>query len=177
MNSTLLVALLAVLVVEIVLSGTFAKPYFTIGLPLFMCEVNSGGRSAPLPSPEQIAAALPKTIFHRFVFSQLEPSRFAFRERAWGSFFRFSYTPVMHGSLLFDRNAGRVRMVALANWFPLAFVALFAATIPSDEAFPFTVFLGALLLFIYAIQVKRYREVANIAAQCWGNEKSPANAG
>ena len=177
MSPTLLLAVLAIAIVETALSGLFAKPYFTIGLPLFKCEVDCGVRSTAPPSPEKIATALPKTIFHSLVFSQLEPSRFAFRERVWGTFFRLSYTPVMHGSLLFDHTAGRVRVVGLANWFPLAFVALFAVTIPSGAALPFGAFLAGLLLFIYAIQFKRYREVANVAARSWENGSSSANAG
>lgn len=181
MDSALLFAVLAVLIVEVVLSGTFAKPYFTIGLPLFKCEIGCGVQSTPPPSPEQITEALPKTAFHAFVFSQLEPSCFAFRERVWDmSLFRLTYPPVMHGTIVFDRTAGQVRVVALANWFPFAFVALFATNIPASEALPFGLFLAGLLLFllfIYAIQVMRFREVATAAAQCWAIEKSRASAG
>ena len=71
-----------------------------------------------------------------------------------GGFFRLSYTPVMHGLLVFDRSTCRVVVLGLANWSTLAFaVAWVVATMAMDAA-GLGFFVVALLGAIYAIQAR-----------------------
>jgi hypothetical protein len=160
-----LIAMLSVLaVVEFVLSTTFAHKYFTVGLRLLKVEAGCLRSSNQRPSPEQIAAAIPRSILIGFVFEEIEASCLAFREGGWS--LRIAYLPIIHGTLRFDRDARRVEVIGLANWLPLGWLVVTILLVPLYGPTLFLFFAGA-FLFIYVVQTLRFREVAQVAAVCW----------
>lgn len=171
MSSLNMTLLFVLFLVEALLTWRFNRFYFTVGLPLFKTEHRSDLTSKAIPSAEQLIACMPNSSFQSLVFSQIDSTRFAFRESAWARFPRISYTPIMHGLLSFDGDTGRIRVVGLANWLPSVFLALVVVGIPMQDSFPFVAFLIGTLLLIYAIQFKRFREVATLAAACWSENK------
>ena len=171
--------LVAVVVAELLLSGRFNRFYFTVGLPIFRREAScSPGVNSP-PTTAQLEAATTGGALPGMVFRGLGNSEYAFREAAFGGLLKLTYTPLMHGLLTFDREHRRVRVVGLVNWFPVAFlwafVLLTADFSPSEAGDPgyFVAFACGLVLFIYAIQFRRFSQVADRAAALWS--KAAAN--
>ncbi len=166
-DGNLFLAVLAVALIEMFLSGTFNRFYFTVGLTLFRHEVRTFSAAAPIPTAEELERRLNESVLPSLVFRLLGPAQYAFRERAWSGFFRVGYTPVMHGLLAFDRTNSRVRVLGLANWFVLAFTTFFVYVAYSLGTPWIPVFLVALLGAIYVIQARRFREVGVMAASQW----------
>jgi len=145
----------------------FTPFYFTKGIPIFRRQANSGSTINALPSADQLESATGSGIYTRIAFRQLDGSRFAFRERILSGFFKLTYTPIMHGLLEFDRDSGQVRVTGFANWFPVALVTVFAFNLPQSEIGIFAAFLLGLLVLIYALQARRFSQVATAAAARW----------
>lgn len=142
----------AVAIVEIVLSLRWNKFYFSSGVPVFRQELAAHSPKPELPSSQRMEDRLSKSAFPPLQFRQLDSDRLGFREEAAGTWLRFSHTPVMHGLLRFNRPGARVEVIGFLNWFVLVFV--FAVVI-------------AFLALIYVIQAKRFRQVATYALQEW----------
>jgi hypothetical protein len=159
---------LAVVLAEWILSGLFNKFYFTFGIPLFRRELPCTSGETDPPSPEELEDALPSTAYYPLAFHEFDESRYGFRERFWGGgFFKFHYTPLMHGLLTFDHDAKRVRVTGFANWFSIAFVFFFVVYLPKEDVKDFGVFFTAVLALLYGIQAYRFGKVAQAAADAW----------
>ena len=159
---------LAVVLVEWILSGLFNKFYFTFGIPLFRRELTcTSGETSP-PPPEELEEALPSTAYYPLAFHELDESRYGFRERFWGGgFFKFHYTPLMHGLLTFDRDTKRVRVTGFANWSAIALVIFLVVSLAKADVMHFGVFFAAVLALLYGIQAYRFGKVAQVAADAW----------
>ncbi len=80
MPPTLIMAVLAVVVIETVLNLTWAPVYFRYGLPLFRWEVRVAAAGAKLPDPEGVSGSLDHGLLPRLVFRSLGGSEYGFRE-------------------------------------------------------------------------------------------------
>ena len=156
--------LLGTIAAEILLSGTFFKPYFMVGLPIFWRETGCDGNMDP-PLEFQLEDAIPTSSFAPLVFRKLDDERYGFRESAgFGGLFKLNYTPLMHGLLTFDSERKRVRVIGLANWYPIVLVA-WGISVNHDPWDPVFVLGGiAVVAVLYFIQARRFREVGEIAA-------------
>jgi len=168
--------LVAVAVVEIVLSLRWNKAYFSTGIPIFRQELSAQSPKPELPSSQRMEDRLSKSAFPPLQFRQLDSDDMGFREKAAGAWLRLSYTPVMHGLLRFDRSGARLEVIGFLNWFVLVFVLAGIMAAFSFQAPVFLVFLVGVLALIYMIQAKRFRQVATYALQEW-NAVSREGAG
>jgi hypothetical protein len=114
----ILIALIAVSVIEGLLWLTWTRLYFTTGIPVFSRELNALSPGARVPTAKEISERLAHSKYAPLVFHDLGGNRIALREKAFTS-----YTPVMRGLLVFDPRQAKVRVTGLANWFPLRAVA------------------------------------------------------
>lgn len=157
----------AVAVVEIILSLRWNRFYFSSGIPIFRQELSAQSPKPELPSSQRMEERLSKSAFPPLQFRRLDSDSLGFREKAAGAWFRFSYTPVMHGLLRFNRPSARVEVVGFLNWFVLVFVLAVVMASFSFHEPVFLVFLASLLALIYIIQAKRFRQVTTYALQEW----------
>src|SRR4029079_2550212 len=116
---------MGVALIETILSLTWNRFYFTIGVPILRIDLQAFSPGAPVPTSAALEVRVAESRFPPMVFRQLASDSYGFRERAWGGFLRFSYTPVMHGLLQFDKLGARVRFTGLLNWFVVVFTAVF----------------------------------------------------
>jgi len=163
MIDRLLVLLIGILALEMLFQATFTRFYFQLGVPVFRRTIKCSLVGKLIPSSDQIEFSLPESKFQEFRFKSLDSSHFGFREQFFGGVFQMAYTPVMHGLLSFDRRRGIVSVTGYANWFTLAFIFFFAQGMAQDDAFLFALALAAIIGVIYAIQAKRFSDVAEVA--------------
>lgn len=156
-----------VAVLEIVLSLTWNRTYFTVGVPIFRRDLVMGQPGPAMPTPERLEKAMSKSVFPAFAFRALENNLLGFRERARSRSLRFHYTPVMHGNLLFEASHARLRVTGLTNWFTVAFLVFVIASSVMFERSLVLVFLVVLYGGIYFIQARRFRGVSRDAAKEW----------
>lgn len=111
-------------IVEMILSGTWCRLYFSYGVPVFSYEPDSRNPLAKTLDSEILEKSLPVGKYVPIKLRQFSSQLFGFREAAWSGFGKMPYTPVMHGKLVMQDN-GQVRVVGLANWFTVAFSIVF----------------------------------------------------
>lgn len=158
--------LLLVGIVETVFSLRWNWTYFSVGIRVFHRLLPVLDPKATTPSEERLDAALSRSAFPPLAFWALEVDRFAFREKIGGGL-RFGYPPVMRGNLRFQRRGARVEVIGLLNWFVLVVVGIagFSVTVLRDPIF--LLLTVGLLALIYAIQFRRFSQVARAAAAEW----------
>lgn len=157
----------AVAVLEIALSLRWSKVYFSSGIRVFHRELPLQNPGVVLPTAIRLEDRLFKSPFPPLLFRQLDTDSLGFREKAGFVGFRFGYTPVMHGLLRFDRPSARVAVTGFLNWFIVAFALAMALAAYSFHEFVFLYFLAGLVALIYAIQAKRFGQVAAGAREEW----------
>ena len=158
---TLLPALLLALIVEIVLSASWAGFYFRVGLPIFRRRIALAG--IPGEAEHWLAASHSGGVQPPLLFRRLTAGEIAFRERVLGVSL-ITYTPVMHGLIRYVPEERCAYVIGWANWFMLVFgaVTVWASREISDLRFP-GIF-AVIVLAIYAAQAVRYSSVARTLA-------------
>ena len=151
-----------------ILSGFWNTTYFRIGIPIFKYKLPRNSPSRLPKTNEAIARKLPSSIFPPIRVYKLATDEFAFREALWPMSYKITYTPIMRGSLKYFRD--EVQVTGLINWSAIIFFMIFASIpLTSGEGrldlWMVPLFLCIIEGSIYAIQVKRYMKVAEIAAQ------------
>ena len=150
-----LLALALATSLEVLLSATWNRYYFCVGIPIFFATRQT---SAPLQepvSPNLLQASFQRSIFPPILFQPLDLNTMAFRERFWCGLLRVHYTPVMHGLLEIVPNRG-IRVRGYLNWCVVFLVATFWVSFGE-------IFVVPLLAALYLVQAARYRSVANRA--------------
>jgi hypothetical protein len=160
-------------ILESVLSLRWNWTYFSVGIRIFHRVLPVLDPKATTPSEERLEAALFKSAFPPIAFWLLETDRFAFREKIGGGL-RLGYTPVMRGNLRFQRRGARVEVIGLVNWFTVAFLAAAGYSVFLFRSPIFLVLTLVVLLLLYAIQFRRFSQVAREAATEWSmSRRSP----
>jgi len=169
--SYFLLALGAVAVVELALSGTWNQFYFSTGLPLFRAEVSLPRTQGEPPGAERLQGALQSKWLATLLFRKVSPDTMAFREKAIGEYFRLSYTPIMHGLVRFNRSGASFSVTGYANWTGLALIVyVLSLSIAYGKTWwSFFALFGVVGGVCYAIQARRFRGVANAVEESWGN--------
>lgn len=155
--------ILGAIAVDFISGLTWWPAYFRYGIPLFV-------RRRPLPHALPVLPE-PGALDDRFeggwvvpiVFKRLSPSEIAVREAFWRGFFKFTYTPLVHGLLEVDPNARELRIVGHANAFPLVFLAAFAVPLSIRMNDPGAILIVVcLLVALFSIQFVRYGNVVHV---------------
>lgn len=164
METWLIPAVLAVLLLEMVLSGTWISFYFRKGLPLFQRRLQLAHSFTRIPEPDQLEQSLKGQYMPSLLFHKLDSYTYAFREKTF-EFNLVGYTPVMHGLLSFHPEKAEIVVTGFANWF--IFAMCLAVVIYSREWLDplFIVFPAAIVGVIYVFQSRRYATVADIAVE------------
>lgn len=150
------VIVIAITIVEIVLSARWSRFYFTVGLPIFVRRIDRvvGIDDLPLEALQQSAATVAGTPL---VFRRLGPDVIAFREKGFGG--HIHYVPIMHGVIRRRAEEASVVVLGLVNWFIVALILVLALLLGSGfiDVAPF---LLAAVAIVYLIQSVRYARVA-----------------
>lgn len=167
--------LLLLILVDVVLSSTWNRMYFTSGLPLFIRRIPVDLRHINIPPLSRFDAQFQSALF----FKEIEPNTYGFRE----NFFKFRlnmYTPIMHGMLFFDIVHNQVVVKGFVNWFILWFSLIWfgGLTVGGIMNFPestltalaFTALSALLLGIIYKNQYDWFAKIAIFAAQEWARK-------
>ena len=156
--------------VEIYLSSTWWPGYFMNGIPIYRRRLMVAPEVVEIPTSGEIEAALPDSGWSTPMHVRLiGDNRFAFRETM--CHFDLSYPPVMHGSFSYDRRTGEIKVRGFANSYAALFTCFFILAPlalplePVDYIFP--LFVLGLFIWIYRVQVKRYRQVESAVQQVW----------
>jgi len=153
---------LGALAVDVLAGLTWWPDYFRIGIPLFIRRQPFSQAIPVLPGSQALADRFTSAWVVPILFKRLSSTEIAVRESFWGGFFRFTYTPLVHGLLEADPVAREIRIVGRVNAFPLAFLICFAVpfSIRTSADDPFLVpFLIGLFAFLFLIQFVRYGNV------------------
>ena len=147
---------LAITIVEIVLSAKWNRFYFTVGLPIFIRRVDrvTSLQDQSLHELLQVATTVAATPL---LFRRLGPDVIAFREKAFGG--SIHYTPIMHGVILRRPEEATAVVLGLVNWYIVALIAMFAILLGSDIIDVLPYLLGAVSI-IYLVQSVRYGRIA-----------------
>ena len=157
----LMIALFAVAITEIVVTGTWQGFYFRLGIPLFRKKLDLP--EAPELSTDLLCQRFCKGVTTPLVFRRISPNEIAFRESIVSC--RLNYTPVMHGLIRYDEVVKVLYVVGWANWYAPMFLVFFAGIAfsmsPGELGFGIMMILGALcvLAVLYAIQYSRFDDV------------------
>ena len=158
-------ALLAIVLVEAILSGRWYEPYFRAGFVIYRNSMQlADSLNEPL-SAERLTDHFRGGFGPSLQFHELAHDEIAFREALF-ELKLFSYSPVMHGLIRHRPESHLLVVEGRANWFTVAFtVTVLCFVAQRLDAWPAVPFLAAILGAIYAIQVKRYGSVARCAAE------------
>jgi len=159
---------IVVLFVELILSGSWNRFYFTFGLPLFVRRAQCDNQLLD----DALIAALNKefagSVGPDIVFNRLGPALCAFREKLF-QFTLFTYTPIMHGIIVYDPRTSQASVIGHANWFFVAFVAVFISM--SASAGEMLVVIFGVVGVIYFVQARRFRSVSEFLTH-FGRDES-----
>jgi hypothetical protein len=160
----------AVSIVETIVSSTWLSAYFRFGLVLFRAETSVTERFGPVPDGQVLEARLRGDVFRAILFRPVGTNQYGFRETTKLGSFGF-YTPVMHGLLAFHPGTGRVVVVGFANWGALGFLALLLCV--TGLIALVAVGAGGLVLgSVYVIQRRRFKAVLDAAVASWSVSRS-----
>jgi hypothetical protein len=147
---------LAIAVVEIVLSAKWNRFYFTVGLPIFWRRVDRviGLQDQSLHELLQVATTVAATPL---LFRRLAPDLIAFREKAFGG--SIHYMPIMHGVIRRRPEEATAVVLGLVNWYIVALILMFAILMGADFV-GVAPYLLAAVSIVYLIQSVRYGRIA-----------------
>lgn len=156
--------------VEIYLSSTWWPSYFMNGIPIYRRRLVVASEVTRIPTAGEIEALLPDSGWSTPMHVRLiSDNRFAFREAM--NHFDLSYPPVMHGCFSYDQQTGEIRLRGYANSYAALFTCFFVLApfaLPLDPVdYIFPLFVLGLFVWIYRVQVKRFRQVEEAVRQAW----------
>jgi hypothetical protein len=166
-------------VVEIVLSATWQKNYFTIGVPIFVFRIPVEAQHTNIPSCPLLESNFKSSGFIRntsLLFEEIEPNLMGFRE----SLLQFGrWYSVMHGSLIFDTKNSQVIVKGFLDWAISYFSLLWIIGAPlfwllgfeRDEPIWLALLVYSILFInlgvFCSLDYIRFSRVAKFAAQAW----------
>jgi hypothetical protein len=158
-----------VFILEVVLSTTWNRHYFTHGIPLLAWSMPSPAAPPARPIDEAMNDPARSSGFAQaLVFKRLDLLTYAFRERFQVR--PLAYSPVMRGLLVLRPANARVEVRGYLNWTAIAFALAFgsSALLPQPVA---PIWFGAAILAVAAtiavVQIVRFIGVAREAAHLW----------
>jgi hypothetical protein len=160
-------------ILEGILSATWNRIYFSVGLPVFVTEVPVAHAPQATPTAAEIERLFKDGLLVPLTFHRGSANAVFFREKLIDFSVRLRYTPTMHGRLVFDHQKATVTVLGIANWFSLLFLGVAAFLAPRSPFMrAFALFAISLEVSIYALQFSRFRRVATSAAARWSEDTS-----
>jgi len=147
-------------VVEYFIARSWARAYFSYGLPLFRMRLPGVRLDA---DAETRLAKVAERNASLIVYQRLSESEIAFREKGRSSP-TFRYTPILHGLVRYVPEEGATYVIGWLNFFAMAAIGFMAWLLitsphyrkPWEPMIWFTAIFGVM----YGIGVWRYRMVA-----------------
>ena len=140
-------------------SGFWWPAYFRSGLLVYR-------KTVLLPfhlelSAEELTTRFEKGVLPPLLFRRISGDELAFRE-SYLCFRLLHYTPLMHGLIRYRH--GRLEILGLANWFPLAFFTFFVALafgVGGFSRFRIMFLIAPVVVYalLYFVQVVRFTKV------------------
>ncbi|MGX9418190.1 hypothetical protein ACXJY6_04525 [Vibrio sp. RC27] len=158
--------LFVVIVVEMILNSTWNRIYFTYGIPVFSYQPSSRCSAQSVIDTEELEKSLQSPKYASFKVRRFSDEILGFREAAWGGLGKTSYSPMMRGKLEIN-NKGQVKVTGFVNWFVIIIsIAFIGLTVLADHSNPnvlgFPIILFVLIGWIYLLQKKRFKELADL---------------
>jgi hypothetical protein len=152
---------------DTVLSATWSRTYFTVGLPIFIMRVPVDFPHTNIPQRSLFEAQFQSNLVASLTFKEISSNEYGFRE-AHFQFRLFGYSPLMHGLLIFDYENSQVVVKGFINWFTLCFSLIWLSI--AMFMIPFVLFFIILMGCLYLIQLSRFSKVAAFAAEAWSRK-------
>jgi len=164
----------AIGIAETILSVTWCRFYFSIGIPLYKRTIRVKTREMKLPSADDIEEhAISNNPRHPpILVRQIDSSAFGFRETM--IYFQ-PYMSVMHGYIFFNKISNEIELKGNSSWYLLVFTCFFVSFtllgVFETKDFIYLALPIGLLAIIghgHLIQKKRYDELAEILHKLYG---------
>jgi len=167
LEEVLFITFLLIFVLELILNCTWISFYFRYGIPIFKYEVKRPTLKPLQCDNKEMEKAIPNSIFDRIIIHRLSDSDFAFRESYSLLEIRFSYPPVMRGSMRLTPS-GNIRIVGFLNYFPIFLSILIISSMIGEQPHV-DMLIPVSFLFVfwgisYVIQYIRFKTVAKTVA-------------
>jgi hypothetical protein len=150
----------AITIVEIVLSVRWNLFYFTVGLPIFVRRIDRVVAVAEL-SLEELQQSTASMAGTPILFRRLGPDAIGFREKGLGIGGFFHYTPIMHGLIRRRAEEASVVVLGFANWSIVA-LSLFTVLVTGKDFLVVAPYLLGVVGIIYLIQSVRYSRIVKV---------------
>ena len=155
---------LAIVIIEITLAGTWTSFYFRAGLPIFKLRLNH--RHIDRRLAERLSSRFCGGLAPDLVFHPLSETEIAFRERM-STLTWVPYSAVMHGLIRSVPEEGTTYVIGWINWFVVAMIGLALWDfLGSSESIPliYVLLIASIAALIYGVQVYRFRSVGAMVA-------------
>ena len=146
--------LMAVFVLDLVLSTLWFRPYYRWGIPIFRRTRSLESSAQELPSVGDLTTRFGNRFWSPIVFRRIAPNTYAFRHRVWGG-----YTPVMYGVLTLDTASSVLTCVGKPTGFILAFTVATVLIPVFMGMYPFSVVVVGVILGVYYLETKRFERI------------------
>jgi hypothetical protein len=160
-------ALMVIAILDLILSGMWAAPYFRYGIPVYSKTVPFYAITSSTAISDLLSKELPRGWGPSQVFYPISENEVAFREKLF-ELRGVRYTPIMQGLITVLPLERTMVIKGHLNWFIIAFGAFsvrLVGAIPADFGLAF-VFVGCLtVILIYFIQARTYKRVVEILRQ------------
>ena len=195
LGSIVISAVPIIWVVEMILSATWHKIYFTFGMPFFVFRIPVKNHHTNIPSCTLLEGNFKSSGLIRntsLLFKEIDLNTMGFRE----SLLQFGRNySIMHGLLIFDEKNGQVIVKGFFDWVFLYFsllwiiggpliwlLGLMSSGEPMLEEPIWFVALGYSIMFIIvgvfsSIDYFRFSRVAKFAAEAWSRHYAPIEGG
>lgn len=165
-SPNLFFVLIAIVLIEAILSGMWLPTYFRSGIRLFRKTIAYSEEPHTRLDPEELSRRFQRSVAPSLVFREFNGSEIGFRERLF-QLCLFQYTPIMHGLISIDRGKRVVSVTGYVNWSILVF-PIFVFLIDPELAVIASVFMIAVIGVIYAYQAQLYRKVVTYIGETYG---------
>jgi hypothetical protein len=163
----LMVGVFVTAIIESIFSAIWSTFYFGKGLAIFKRHFAANSSSPEPPPVHELEDRFRSKITSSIVFREIKSTEYAFRYKFFELGFRVRYGPtIMRGLIQWDFNEQRVTIKGYINWTVFLFcVSIVVASIGAG-LLVILVPLVFLSLF-YVVEVLRFSEVGEFAAECW----------
>jgi len=171
--SLVLFLLFLMMLVDLILNGTWNKTYFTTGVVVFTRKIQVDKRHGNIPSLSRFNSQFQSWWTNPIVFREIEPYTYGFRETLL-TYRLFRYAPQMRGVMFFDFGNNQVVVKGFLNWWGVCELLIGIGVGFLFLDLTFTSIILFILIFVFGIsfciQYYRYSNVATFAAKAWTRE-------
>ena len=157
---------LAIALIELILSAKWVSWYFTFGIPIFRKTARLEQDKRPKLDPMLLQNSFVSDGWQKLLFHSLDTKTIAIREKLFNFAKYWQYTPIMRGVVRFDETASVVTITGYLNWTTVLIIAFFLLLpfyiFQDFISMGFVIFLFIVLAYIYKIQAARYTEVLDL---------------